>query len=248
MDDMSSTPPRKQTNEEFLFALECKENEFIFAPVSYLRKKKTKKKPKKKQMTLKAGLKNMKEKNFQGYDIERCTFVPSLGKHVFIPKSYGGKTRKMYKSKEPEGCPRCNLAPCSSIEFQGELAGLCRSVDNWSLPEDGVLDKLRTRYRVLFAKHFGKTFMIKSMPQNDRIPKCALEATQKLVDVEIGDGYDSLVEDSPFARDRKLNARDNWREVLQYEVVVAEEGTAATTTGCSKAAARVSLDGEENEF
>lgn len=160
MDENSSA--RKQTKEEFSFALECDEAKFIFKPISHLQnRKKESKKPKKKQVSLKTGFKNTKDKN-------------SIPK-----KSHSGKTGKS------DGCPHCNLAPCLSTEYHGELAGLCRSLDNPSNCEDTVIDKLQTRYRSLFAKQFGESSMIKSMPNNDSIPKCAKDATSMLYDVEI---------------------------------------------------------------
>jgi hypothetical protein len=119
-------------------AMECLEQaewlENLHQPPTYLKRpalraliNSNKKKKMPKQMTLKQATKNMKEKNFQGYDIERCTLIPSLNNaYVYIPKNYGGKTRKKYKNQftPPSAnacCRHCFLVPCSMIEFKEDL-------------------------------------------------------------------------------------------------------------------------------
>ena len=210
--------PDSQSTE---FVKECEAAEAIFKPLSYNKKTIKPKKKTKKQMTLKTGLKNMKEKNFQGYDIERCTVIPNLDICVYIPKSYGSKTRKKYKNKfQPATngvcCGHCFLMPCSMIEFYDELYTVCSS-EGMLMRDDDVahgdlLIKVRIRYRALMTKAFGKGYANKTMPFNSSIPQCALQGTAKLADIELDRGYDSLLEDSPFTRDCKLNERDNRME------------------------------------
>ena len=235
------------TGEALDFINECKAAEAIFKPLVYKKTVKPKKKSKK-QMTLKTGLRNMKEKNFQGYDIERCTVIPSLDICVYIPKSYGAKTRKKYKNKHQPAsvgacCGHCFLMPCSMIEFHDELYTVCskESMIGECLrgDDDLLLDKVRIRYRELMVKALGKGYANKTMPSNTSIPQCALEGTAKIVDIETGNGYDSLLEDSPFTRDAKLNERDNKAEVR--EMVRAGDAFPAV-------AGETSSDGGEFEF
>lgn len=181
-----------------------------------------KKKPK--QMTLKRAVKNMRETNFQGFDIERCTLIPSLNNaYVYIPKNYGGKTRKKYKNKyappaATSCCRHCLLAPCSMIEFKEDLTST--AAEHWLLPDTKSLDKVRTRYRHEFMKRFGKAYTLKTMKTNDDIPQCALTGTRE---VAADTGYDSLLDDCPFSRDVVLNRRDNDRELEEYRIAVEED-------------------------
>jgi hypothetical protein len=61
--------------------------------------------------------------------------------------------------------------------------------------------------------------MLKIMKTNDHIPQCALAGTLDMVG---DDGYDSLLDDSAFARDMKLNKRYNDRELAEYRRAVGE--------------------------
>lgn len=169
-----------------------------------------KKKDGKKQMTIKMGLKNMVEKNFQGVPVDRCTVIPELDVVVFIPKHYGALTRARYrriKCDPPADaigfCGHCYLAPCSAEEFQDELdktciyAGtLCESVEELDL-------KLRNTYLGLMHKKFPKYFMKKNMPNKDAIPHCVVSYITKLVEVELMDGHDSLAEPVELASKKK---------------------------------------------
>lgn len=212
------------SGDELQFIAECDAAEDIFEPLPPDQKRPPKRKPKKKkQMSLKKGLKNMKERNFQGYEVERCITVPSLdNKLVFLPKNYGGKTRRKYKNRHAPSyatqcCRFCFLTPCSMIEFKDDLSKELHADNNWLLPDDKALDKVRTRYRTEMMKPFSKTYVLKVMPKNHLIPQCALSGTLELVE---DSGYDSLLDDSPFTSDKKLNRLDNDRELAEYKKAV----------------------------
>lgn len=204
-------------------AMECLEQaewlEDLYKPTKpEARPKKKPPKKKAKQMSIKRAIKNMKEKNFQGYDIERCTVIPSLNNSlVYLPKNYGAKTRKRFKNRHTPSaatamCNQCFLMPCSMIEYRDELLSTMTESEKRPLPPDEVLDKVRTRYRFESMKRYCKSFVLKQMPTNIDIPMCALSGTRELVN---DTGYDSL-DDTPSEHDGKLNERDNDRELDEY--------------------------------
>ena len=170
-------------------------------PLRYDRSPKKKNKKKMKQMPIKRAVKNMKPKNFQGYDVEKCTLVDG-GQQVFIPPKYGRLSRKKYRNRQvpvSHGvcCPDCKLVPCSMIEYGDELEGEVGNVDNWLIGQEAILDKIRTKYRKLVMHDCGKKYMLQCMPSNQQLPSCALARTQHLVQRELG-GYDSLLDTSEY--------------------------------------------------
>lgn len=182
-----------------------------------------KKKPAKKQMKVKKGFKNMVEKNFQGYPVERCTIIPSLNNAlVYIPKNYGAKTRKRYKNhnlgsrRDLSICTHCFLEPCSVIEYREALESTMNDNCNWAgLTDEKMLQELRTRYRHESVKTYNKTWVLKNMPSNNDIPRCALIGTREMVE---DSGYDTLLDvPSPIRNDMILNKRDNDIELEEYK-------------------------------
>ena len=189
-----------------------------------------KKKPRMKQMKMEKGMKNMKQKNFQGYDIERCKIVDG-GLCIYLPKSYGGKSRKKYRNCQPPPtqnicCRKCFLLPCSMLEYHDDLLidlkeqlkaseGTTSDANELiDIPKEKFIEKLKFRYRVLINKHVGKKFQLSFMSKNEKIPVCAREGIVKMVEDELGE-EDSL-EDSPFTHDAKLNKRDNQSEEMEF--------------------------------
>ena len=164
----------------------------------------TKKKPAKKQLSLKKAVSNMKEKNFQGYDIERCTQV-GVNRFVYIPKQYGKNSRKEFRNRQLPAsyqicCKHCNLVPCSMLEYKADLPQVFAEKLYLLQEQDQseCLEAVRTRYRALLMQVFGKKFVHKFMPSNDTIPKCALDGTVKLVQEQINTAdYESSLDNSP---------------------------------------------------
>lgn len=151
-------------------------------------------KPKKgmKQIKLKKAFANMKQKNFQGYDIEKCTAINDGEIYVYLPQKYGKFTRKKFRGREPTPpftifCNKCNLVPCSMLEYQQDLED-CLQEKKYLSTEDNVrhssLEALRTRYRSLIGRDLGKKHVAKFMPQNDKIPQCALHGTMQILDLK----------------------------------------------------------------
>ena len=168
-------------------------------PPRYDRSPKKKNKKKMKQMPIKRAVKNMKPKNFQGYDVKKCTLVDG-GQLVYIPPKYGRLSRKKYRNCQAPAshgvcCPDCKLMPCSMIEYGDELEGQVGNVDNWLIGQEAILDKIRTKYRNLVMHDCGKKYMLQCMPSNKQIPPCALARTHHMVQRELG-GYDSLIDKS----------------------------------------------------
>lgn len=176
-----------------------------------------KKKPKMKQMKMEKGLKNMMQKNFQGFPMERCTIVEG-GLCIYMPKKYGGNTRKKYRNRQlpavlSKCCHHCFLVPCSMYEYNKELENVLDGINEDKLAsysKEELVDKVRSKYRTLINKNVGKTYLIRCMPKNDAIPVCAKEGTMKLVEEILGEN--DSIEDSPMTHDRKLNERDNKQE------------------------------------
>lgn len=165
---------------------------------SVLKKRDTKiKKNTLKQMPIKKALRNMKEKNFQGYDIASCTLVED-GRMVYYPARYGAKSRKKYKNRATPllhkvCCSHCHLCPCSMIEFNDDLERVVDAADTLNLLESDVLEKVRNQYRILINKNIGKKYLLKFMPSTDQLPQCALAGTTVMAKREYG-GYDSLLD------------------------------------------------------
>jgi hypothetical protein len=179
-------------------SLSCFNHEAILEQVygrkasSYKKSKEVPRKPKaaKKQITLKMAFANSKEKNFQGYDLERCTAVDGVGgpRFVFIPKTYGKATRKKFRGRKLPAaffscCGHCNLLPCSMLEYADELSRVLHDKQHSApgLDETELLDCVRTHFRVLVANDFGKKHLNKFMPSNSTIPQCAMDGTASLV-------------------------------------------------------------------
>lgn len=157
------------------------------------------KKNKLKQMPIKKAIKNMKEKNFQGYDIALCTPADDgSGKMVYYPKRYGGKSRKKFRNRATPlshkvCCSHCHLRPCSMIEFLDDLEAVVDSADTINMEESTLLEKVRNQYRIQINKNIGKKYLLKFMPNTNQIPPCALSGTKVLAKREYG-GYDSLLD------------------------------------------------------
>ena len=147
------------------------------------------KKPKMKQMKMEKALKNMKQKNFQGFPMERCTIVDG-GLCIYMPNKYGGNTRQKYRNRQlpptlSKCCHQCFLVPCSMYEYSKELEDVLDNIDDDKLAsysKEELVDKVRSKYRTLINKNVGKTYLIQLMPRNDDIPVCAREGTMKLVE------------------------------------------------------------------
>ena len=157
----------------------------------------------KKQMKLKAAVKNMKKApvNFQGVALDKCIFAPELNEHVFIHKSYAMAWKKCQKEAHfiPEAtdnqfCKECHLCPCSARLLQSKLeCDACTIEDLIKMNEEEHREKLRFFYRAQIAKLQGKRFMNRQMPSNNDIPLCAKRVTAQIANIEAG-GYDSLVD------------------------------------------------------
>lgn len=164
------------------------------------------KKKKKKQMKLKAAVKNMNKApvNFQGVALDKCTHVPDLNEHVFIHNSYVKAWIKCQKeaqfipvSTDNQFCRECHLRPCSARLLQSKLeCDACTIQDLIQMTEEDHKDKLRFFYRAQIAKLQGKRFMNRQMPSNNDIPLCAKRVTAKIASIEAG-GYDSLIDQQP---------------------------------------------------
>jgi hypothetical protein len=162
-----------------------------------------KKKKTKKQMKLKAAVKNMKKApvNFQGVALDKCTHVPELDDHVFIHKSYEMAWKKCQKeahfipvATDNQFCKDCHLCPCSARLLQSKLeCDACTIKDLIKMNEEEHREKLRFFYRAQIAKLQGKRFMNRQMPSNNDIPLCAKRVTAQIANIEAG-GYDSLVD------------------------------------------------------
>ena len=157
-----------------------------------------KKKPAMKQMTLKKGLVNMKEKNFQGYDLDQCVEVPEYNKFVYIPKRYGGHSRKLFPYGIPPChgmwyCKHCHLMPCITVEYHLEVEKAIPD-DLLQTGEEELVPILRRAYRKAVMKQCGKKFMTKLMPHDNQLPQCAMEKSVLIAKRENG-GYDSLLDD-----------------------------------------------------
>lgn len=181
-------------------------------------------KKKSKQPTLLQVVKKMNQ-NFQGFAVGKCRQVPGHGDLiVYIPTNYGCRTKKRhggYSARDKVFCQHCFLQPCSTIEYKDDMKSVIEEDMNWlKMSEKELLEKVRTRYRVESMKTYNKTWVTKSMPTNNDIPKCALVATRELVD---DTGYDSLVDDSPFKRDAEVNFLYNKAERLQEEMPLSDE-------------------------
>ena len=207
--------------------------ENLHKPKPYQKKKnppKKKAKPKMKQPTLKQVVKKMNQ-NFQGFSFAKCQQVPGHGELVvYIPSGYGNKTKKRHNgalsARDREFCKHCYLQPCSMIEYKDALTSVLEEKNNWLyLTEDELLIKVRMRYRAEAMKTYNKTWVTKSMPTNNDLPQCALVGTRDLVK---DTGYDSLLEQSPFSRDKMLNKRDNDREAASRMEAELELGLNAT--------------------
>ena len=172
----------------------------------------------------------MKQKNFQGYDMERCKIVDG-GLCIYLPNSYGGKSRKKYRNCQPPPthnlcCCQCFLLPCSMMEYHDDLlidlkeklkAGevATRDADELvDISKEELIEKVKFKYRVLINKHVGKKFQLSFMSTNEKIPVCAREGIVKMVEEELGE-EDSL-EDSSITHDAKLNKRDNQWEEMEF--------------------------------
>ena len=184
-------------------------------------KSKKKKRSTGKQMKMEKALKNMQEKNFQGYEIEKCTVVEG-GHCIYLPKAYGQNTRKKFKNRSTPPshtayCCCCNLVPCAMLEFEDSLLGSIAKHCGALTTPDEVLEKTLTQFRVLIGKSIGKRYVLKLMPTNNNIPSCVQTRTRHLVFREIGPGYDSMLdEESPSPHERKLNQRDRKMEAEEF--------------------------------
>ncbi len=83
--------------------------------------------------------------------------------------------------------------------------------------EDEVVEKVSWMYRGLISKHFNKSFATKHAPHNSKLPQCAHDGIRKVVSVEHGDGYDSLLDDNPYMRAMGLDRQDNKRELKEMQ-------------------------------
>jgi hypothetical protein len=194
-------------------------------------KKKNTSKAKAKQPTLQQVIKKMNQ-NFQGFSFAKCQQVPGHGDLiVYMPSGYGNKTKKrnngILSGSDRDFCKHCFLQPCSMREYKDSFTAVLNENNNWLyLPDDELLEKLRTRYRVEAMKTYNKTYVTKFMPTNNDIPQCALIGTRELIE---DSGYDSLLDQSPFSRDKILNKRDNDRDVLERKEAERELGLASSS-------------------
>ena len=114
---------------------------------------KKKKKAKAKQPTLQQVIKKMNQ-NFQGFSFAKCQQVPGHGDLiVYMPSGYGNKTKKrnngILSGSDRVFCKHCFLQPCSMREYKASFTAVLKENNNWLyLPDDELLEKLRTRYRV----------------------------------------------------------------------------------------------------
>ena len=136
----------------------------------------------KKQISIKKGFKNMKKKNFQGFEEDKCQLVD--GHYVYLPPRYGGKSRKKFRKQGvPEEynrlCTSCFLKPCSILEYMDDIVSLNNERDSGAKEE--TEERLKTRYRSLVNKFVGKTYVQKLMPKNASIPACAKDAITELI-------------------------------------------------------------------
>lgn len=195
------------------FLEEVEQLDKFFQPFSY-KKKATQKHgiKKKKQMTLKKAVRNMRdktEKNWQGFAIDKCTIVPGMDVCVYIPKKYG----KNINNERAPFCNHCFLKPCSVAVFGKEIGDLCDKVGPTAEDTSELVERLRFRYRALIKGVYNKSYVTKYMKDNASIPQCALRETSLLAELAMcPNDEESLVNDSPTSRDRVLNARDNRRE------------------------------------
>jgi len=168
-----------------------------------------------KQISLKKAVSNQTPKNFQGVALDRCTHIVDADVHVYLSKPFLSKTKRHVN---PVFCNECNLVPCGMLAFNKELLAEAGKVEHMlHSTEDWVVDKLCWVYRGLIGKLFNKGFAHKMAASNRHMPKCADVGIRKLVSVEHGDGYDSLLEDNPYARAIVLDNQDNKRELKEIQ-------------------------------
>ena len=180
---------------------------FAPLPAGFYRQSLPKKKPpkKKKQLKLKQAVKNMTKPpvNFQGAPLEKCTLIPELdNKHVFIHGNYEKAWKKCQKERsfvpseaDTKCCPDCFLRPCSAVLLEHQMeVDSCTVTELAFMNEEEHREKLRRYYRAQLTKLQGKRFVLRQMPNNESIPKCAKSVTAKIARIEAG-GYDSLLDD-----------------------------------------------------
>ena len=158
-----------------------------------------KKKPTMKQMTFKNGLRNLVPKNFQGYELDKCTVGPD-NKPVYVPAKYGSHSKKMnWGGKDSDSgdvfCPHCNLKPCITVEYKYVIEDAIPD-DLLKTDEEQLLPILRRAYRKAVTKQCGKKFMLMLMPHDDELPLCAMGRSLYIAKRENG-GYDSLLDEVP---------------------------------------------------
>lgn len=185
----------------------------LFRPLPPAPRRRSTKKKKSKQLTVKQAFKNANKPpvNFQGVPLDKCTYVTELEKHVFIHESYNKAWNKRKKEasyraipEDNKTCPDCLLFPCSARLFQSKLeCDACSIEDLINLDEEEHREKLRRFYRAQLMKLQGKRFMTRQMPTNNDIPVCAKRMTAKIASIEAG-GYDSLVDGPSPYRERTL--------------------------------------------
>lgn len=57
-------------------------------------------------------------KNSQGFPLHLCRYEPSVGDHVYVPKSYG---QISMGTRGRKFCPHCMLQPCLTLEHLDEI-------------------------------------------------------------------------------------------------------------------------------
>jgi hypothetical protein len=107
----------------------------------------------KQQKLKKAFAKQEQQKNFQGYDLARCTITDKFSgprRIVYLPPRYGWRTKRASRipGLEPEGhninCTQCNLTPCVWLEYCGEMIAYCDEIKSQYPNDEVLLDKVRS--------------------------------------------------------------------------------------------------------
>jgi hypothetical protein len=144
----------------------------------------------KQQKLKKAFAKQEQQKNFQGYDLARCTITDKFSgprRIVYLPPRYGWRTKRASRipGLEPEGhninCTQCNLTPCVWLEYCSEMIAYCDEIKSQYPNDEVLLDKVRSFLRDNLIKDCGVMYVNKIMPRNDLLPSCALEGTRMTV-------------------------------------------------------------------
>ena len=81
------------------------------------------------------------------------------------------------------------------------------------------------------------------MPTNSDIPHCALVGTRELID---DTGWDSLLDQSPFSRDKILNKRDNGRDAVERQKAERKLGLANKSNEVNLSRKEEEEDGAES--